>query len=89
MEHLELLSVLSPGLTENRAHMAFRYAETLFWSLKRNLLSCSSQEAISLIKDSLDVVVDTFGDYKQGSSENDKSLDALSLLQRSKSEIYD
>ena len=79
-EHLNLLSILSPGFTENRAHMAFHYAETLDWSLKRSLLGCATEEVVQLIRENLKIVVETFGGYKLGSSEKDKSQEAESFM---------
>ena len=60
--------------------MAFHYAETLHWSLKRSLLGCATEEAFQLIRENLKIVVETFGGYKLGTSEKDKGQEAESLM---------
>ena len=67
--------------------MSFHYAEALYWSLRRSLQGCATEEVIPLIEDNLNMVVETFGEYRLGSSEKDRSTKAESLLKKLESEI--
>ena len=84
-EHLKIQSILSPGLSEYRAYISLHLAEALYWGNKRKIMT----EDISEIVNLLNIVIDIWGQYRRGSSENSKALEAEHLLQKLESSLRD
>ena len=84
-EHLKIQSILSPGLSEYRAYISLHLAEALYWGNKRKIMT----EDISEIVNLLNIVTDIWGQYRRGSSENSKALEAEHLLQKLESSLRD
>ena len=84
-EHLKVQSILSPGLSEYRAYISLHLAEALYWANKRKITT----EDISEIVNLLNIVSDIWGQYRKGSSENSKVLEAENLLQKLESSLTD
>ena len=77
-EHLKVQSILSPGLSEYRAYISLHLAEALYWADKRKIKTVDISEIVNL----LNIVSDIWGQYRKGSSENSKVLEAENLLQK-------
>ena len=84
-ELLKIQSILSPGLSEYRAYISLHLAEALYWSNKRRLMT----EDVSEILNLLNIVTDIWGQYRKGSSEYSKVLEAENLLQKLESSLTD
>ena len=84
-EHLKVQSILSPGLSEYRAYISLHLAEALYWADKRKIKTVDISEIVNL----LNIVSDIWGQYRKGSSENSKVLEAEHLLQKLESSLTD
>ena len=76
-DHLELQTIIAPGLTEYRAYISLHYAETLYWALVRGVqLDRPSGDLVDLAMEHLDMVTRIWGDYRVGSVERSRMEEA-------------
>ena len=77
-ELLKIQSILAPGLSEYRAYVSLHFAQAVHWRNRRSTLT----EDHDLIPDLLQTVIDIWGQYRTGSSEQTKALEAEDLLRK-------
>ena len=81
-DHLELQSIIAPGLTEYRAYISLHYVETLYWTLVREVqLDRPSGDLVNLAMH-LDMVTRIWGDYRVGSVERSRMEEAEMIRNR-------
>ena len=79
-DHLDLISVLSPGLSESSGWMSLHLAEALVCCVERGLDNI--QEKKTIIEDNLERVVQIFGPYRTDSYEREKAEHAKVLMKK-------
>ena len=84
-ELLQVQSVLSPGLSEYRAYISLHLAETLYWAHKRDIMPLD----LPFISELLLIVIDIWGQYRNGSTEKSKASEAEDILQKLKNSMED